>query len=85
VTTRRPAFTLVPDSISHDTVEALRVLHEQATEGKIVGVAFTAMYRGRYFIANSTGECYRNPIFSAGMVWMLLDKLRHLARHGTED
>lgn len=81
----RQQLKLVPDSISKETVEALAHLHQQAKEGKIVGIVFAAMYKGRMFVANSAGDCHYNPIWSIGMVDVLKHKLRSLAIHGSED
>lgn len=78
-------FRLVPDQLSHDTVETLRTLLKQAEDGLIIGVAFAVMYRGRFFVASTTGECFRNPIWSIGMVGLLDQKLRRLAEVGQED
>lgn len=72
---RRPPFRLVPDALSHDTVEALRELLKQAEDGRVVGIAFAAMYRSRQFITNTAGECHRNPVFTRGIVAVLDDCL----------
>jgi hypothetical protein len=72
---RRPPFKLVPDALSHDTVDALRELLEQAEAGQVVGIAFAAMYKSRQFITNTAGECHRNPVFTRGIVSVLDDCL----------
>jgi hypothetical protein len=72
----------VTDSLSHDTVEALRELLEHAEAGEIVGIAFAAMYQRREFITNSAGECHRNPVFARGMVAALDDELARRIRGG---
>lgn len=71
---RRP-FRLVPDSISHDTVEALRELLDDAQNGRVIGVAFVVMYKRREFIGNAAGEALRNPVWTRGMLAALDDKL----------
>lgn len=76
----RGPYRLVPDELSDDTVEALRVLYEDAQAGRLVGIAFAGMYRGRRYIVNAAGEARRSPTFSMGMVTMLLDELRALER-----
>jgi hypothetical protein len=68
-------FELMPDNISHDTVEALKSLLEEAERGEIIGFAFAAMYKGRDFIVNTAGEAYRSPTFARGMVQALDDHL----------
>ena len=75
---RRP-FYLVEQSISHDTVEATRILYEQATDAKMIGCAFGAMYNGGFFIVDTAGECFRNPVWTIGMLDVLMAKLRRQA------
>jgi hypothetical protein len=72
---QRPPFHLVPDSLSHDTVEALKELLLHAKTGRLIGVAFVAMYKNREYIANTAGEASRNPTFTRGMVAALDDAL----------
>lgn len=71
----KPPYRLVPDTLSADTVECLRQLLEDAEAGKIQGLVFGAMYRGRTVIVNSAGECRRNRIFARGIVAELNDEL----------
>jgi len=71
----RPAYRLVPDTISDDTIEALRQLLKDAESGQIIGIAFVAMHRKRIYIANSAGEAKRNPTFTRGMLAALDDQL----------
>ena len=70
-------FRLVSDDLSFDTVEALEELLVQAKSGELIGMVFAAMYKGKtkQFIVNATGEAYRNPTFSRGMVAALDDAL----------
>jgi len=72
----RTPFRLVPATVSHDTVKALAELLEEAEKGHIIGVAFCAMYKRREFIVDTTGEAFRNPVFTRGMLACLDDKLR---------
>ena len=72
----RPPFRLVPDSLSHDTIEALQSLLDDARAGRIIGIAFCAMYKQRRFIVNTAGEAHRNPVFARGMVACLDDTLK---------
>lgn len=71
----KPPFRLVPDKISTDTVGALQYLLRLAESGEIIGMAFVAMSRRRHFIANTTGEAHRSPVFTRGMLAYLDDKL----------
>lgn len=72
----RAPFRLVPAAVSHDTVKALSELLEEAENGHVIGVAFCAMYKKREFIVDTTGEAFRNPVFTRGMLACLDDKLR---------
>jgi hypothetical protein len=78
----KPPFRLVPDSLSHDTVELLEQLLNDARRGQILGLAFVAMMRRREFIANTAGEAHRNPTFARGMVAALDDHLSTLKPGG---
>jgi hypothetical protein len=73
----KPPYQLVPDSISPETVQALRELLEQSQRrtDPIIGIAFAAMYRGRTYIVNTAGEARRNPTFTRGMLAALDDRL----------
>lgn len=71
----KPPFTLIPDSISHDSIEALQTLLIEAKNGDLIGLAFTAMYRKRNYVVNAAGEAHRNPTFALGMVMVLIDYL----------
>ena len=71
----KPPFVLVPDTVSHDTVECLEILLEQARRGQVIGIAYAAMLKKRAYITNSAGEAYRNPTFSRGMIATLDDQL----------
>lgn len=72
----RKPFRLVPDDLSHDTIEALQTLLDDARNGDIIGVAFCAMYKRRNFIVNTAGEAHRNPVFTRGMIACLNDTLK---------
>lgn len=69
-------FRLVPDNISHDTIEALQELLASARAGELIGIAFAAMLKRRGYIVDSAGEAYRNPTFSRGMIGALDDHFR---------
>ena len=71
----KPPFRLAPDFISHDTAEALREMLLDAESGDLFGLAFVAMYKGSKYIVNATGEAYRNPTFTRGMLAALDDEL----------
>lgn len=74
-------YRLVPDNISHDTVECLEVLLEGAKTGEITGIAFACTMKKMRFITNVAGSCHRNPTFARGMVAFLSDQLARLVHH----
>jgi len=78
----KPPFLLVPDNISHDTVECLKQLLDQATRGQVIGLAYCAMLKKRAFIVNSAGVAHESPTFSRGMVAALDDQLAVKVRGG---
>lgn len=73
----KPPFTLVPDTLSRDTKEALEQLLEMAKRGELIGIAFAGMVRRRQYFVNSAGEAHRNPVFARGMVDDLMAELRN--------
>jgi hypothetical protein len=82
MTARKPPFILVPDTISHDTVECLEALLVQAKRGQVIGLAYAAMLRKRAYIVNAAGEAHRNPTFGRGCVQALDDELGKRIRGG---
>jgi hypothetical protein len=74
---KRP-FTLIDANPSRETIECLGSLLDDAKAGKMLGVAFVAMYKGRTFIAKACGEAHRSPVFTRGMLRSLDDELRRL-------
>ncbi len=79
---RRGVYTLVPNRLSSDTVEALEMLLRRAKSGKLQGIAYVVMYQGREYTAGVAGECRRNPTFTRGMVAHLQDALGQLVDDG---
>lgn len=71
-------YRLIPDNISHDTVEALETLLALAKEGEVTGIAFAVTLRKMRYITNVAGHCYRHPTFARGMVAFLSDQLAAL-------
>lgn len=69
---------LVPNTVSRDLVEALETLLEGAKDGAITGIAFAAHLRGRRYITNVAGTCYRNITHTRGMLSALSDELGQL-------
>ena len=71
---KRP-FTLIPDTVSTDTVECLRVLLARAKRGEVVGLAYCAVLKQRTYIVNTAGTAHESPTFTRGMVAALEDSL----------
>lgn len=74
-------FTIVGDPVSHDTVEALEFLLQEAKSGELIGLAYGAMMKRRSCLIDTAGEAYRNPLFALGIVCMLSDDVAMRARH----
>ena len=66
---------LVPDIVSHDTVEALEHLLKRAKAGELTGIAFAAILKRRRYIVNTAGAAFQYPTFSRGMLRALDDEL----------
>lgn len=75
-------FILVPDTISHDTILALKQLIDGTKRGEVIGLAYAAALRKRAYIVNTTGECWRNPTWSRGIIAALDDQLSLKVRGG---
>lgn len=78
------AYQLIPDSVSHDTVQALETLLAGARAGDVTGLAYAAALRQQRFITDVAGTLYRNATLARGMVASLDDTLALLLR-GRED
>jgi hypothetical protein len=50
----------------------------QAEAGELIGFAIAAMYSGRDYIVNSTGEVEISPTFARGMVAALDDHFKEM-------
>lgn len=71
---------LVPDTVSDDTVEALKLLLARAQKGEITGIAFAAILHRRRYIVNTAGTAKKYPTFTRGMIHSLDDELGALIR-----
>lgn len=71
-------YRLVPDNISHDTVEALETLLGLAKQGEITGIAFVCTLPRSRYITDIAGHCYRHPTLARGMTMSLGDQLAAL-------
>lgn len=68
-------FKLIPDAISKDTVECVETLLKHALTGRMLGIAYVAMYKDRKYVVNTAGECHRNRVFTRGMLADLHESL----------
>lgn len=71
----KPPFTLAQVHPPEDVVAALEFLLGEARNGRLIGIAYGAMFRRRNYIVNTAGEAHRNPLFALGVVHVLADEL----------
>jgi hypothetical protein len=74
-------YRLVQDTISRDTVTALRQLLDYAERGELTGIAFAATFRKMRYITNVAGLLAKNPTFCRGAIRALDDDLALIIRH----
>lgn len=72
---KRTPFRLVGRKPSHDTVTVLAELLAEAKAGRVLGMAFVAMYQAREYEVGYTGECARSPTFTSGMLLDLVHQI----------
>lgn len=66
---------LVPDDLSHDTIKVCEQLLAMARTGKLRGIGFVGVYKGRNYIGNTAGAAHLDPTRTRGMLLGLDDKL----------
>ncbi|MDA8254175.1 MAG: hypothetical protein M0Z99_00820 [Betaproteobacteria bacterium] len=76
----KPPFTLIHAHPPDDVVEALEYLLTEARSGRLIGLAYGAMFRRRHYIVETAGEAHRNPLFALGVIDILEDELRARVR-----
>lgn len=69
------ALRLVPDDLSHDTVELCEQLLELARSKRLKGLGFVGVYPGGDYIGNTAGAAHADPTRTRGMLMGLDDKL----------
>lgn len=79
--TNKPRVVVIKDPVSHNTVEALEQLLDEAKRGEIIGLCFVAQRKRREYVTDVTGEAYRNPTFARGMLCALDDALRDMVHN----
>lgn len=63
-----PAPQVAPEP-QVDTIELLRWLLREAEAGELIGLAYTALYRGRnQWACGTTGEADRNKAYAIGLL-----------------
>lgn len=60
---------------SNDAVRALEQLLADAKVGRLIGIAYVAMYSQRKYVVDIAGEAKNSPTFTRGMVKRLDDEL----------
>lgn len=71
-------FTLIQVDTSHDTIEALEYLLQEARVGRLIGLIYGAALRGRDYFVDTAGETHRNPMFGlsiASVLWRRLSDM----------
>lgn len=68
-------LNLVPPAVSGDTVQALEYLLQEARAGRLVGLAWVCMIRGRLYEVDAAGEAKRLPTYARGLLRRLDDEL----------
>lgn len=61
----------VRETVDKDTIDCLEALLDEARDGKIIGLAFAALYPGKRYLVDTAGECLKSPTYAAGMVLQL--------------
>lgn len=69
------AYQVIGDQLSHDTIECLERLLEEARAGKVIGIAFAAIMKRQHYVAHMCGEAHRQRVFTRGILRELDDKL----------
>lgn len=79
------AYSLVKDTVSRDTIEALQQLLDGAKEGNITGIAFAVTLKNRRYLTDVAGACFRDATATRGMVAALDDELAAIVQQRSEN
>lgn len=73
---------LVPKKLnpSEDTIESLVYLLQEATAGRLKGLAYGAILADKHYFIETTGEANANPLFTLGLIDVLASELREKLR-----
>lgn len=67
----QPVLRLVPNQPSSDVVDSLLYLLQEATAGRLIGLAYVGIFPNRHWFCETAGEAHRNPLFALGTIKML--------------
>lgn len=71
-------FKLITCVTAGDTAKCLSAMLREAEAGRLIGIAYAAMYSGRTYAVNACGDARRSPTFARGMVSDLHEALGKL-------
>lgn len=63
---------------SRDTVRALEALLADARAGRLIGIAYVAMYGRGEYVVGLEGETRKSPTMTRGMLHLLDDELSEI-------
>lgn len=67
----QPVLRLVPNQPSSEVVDSLLYLLQEATAGRLIGLAYVGIFPKRHWLGEAAGEARRNPLFALGAIKML--------------
>jgi len=73
-------LSLVPNTVSEETLEELEFLCQEARAGRVVGLACVAIGPRYSYVVNTSGEANRHPTFTRGAIRALDDLVREKVR-----
>lgn len=79
-----PVLRLVQNQPSKDLIETLAWLLQEASAGRLTGIAYAAMFPQNKFVVQTEGEARRNPLYALGMVHVLADEMTRKMRPADE-
>lgn len=66
-----PLLRLVQNQPSKDMIETLEYLLQEAREGNLIGLAYSALLPGRKFFVDVVGEAHADPVRAIGAAQLL--------------
>lgn len=74
------ALYVVKQAVDRDTVEALAGLLKEARAGKVIGLAYLALYRGDDYSGDLVGNVKEHPLMARGICRALEDEISSYLR-----